>query len=154
MTSDDVLAPVAGLSSTKAAMEKNVLIDGLQCGFFDREIFEDLRRGGFACVTPTLGFWEGTLESLDSIGRWRDLARECSDVVLLAGSVADILKARDSNRVAILPGFQNTNCLEDRIRYVELYADLGVRVMQLTYNNQNELGGSCPLSVWSIRTRY
>ena len=120
-----------------------MLIDGLQCGFFDKEIFEDLRRGGFTCVTPTLGFWEGTLESLDSIGRWRDLARECSDIVLLAGSTADILKAHETNRVAILPGFQNTNCLEDRIRYVELFADLGIRVMQLTYNNQNELGGSC-----------
>jgi membrane dipeptidase len=120
-----------------------VLIDGLQCGSFDREIFEDLRRGGFICVTPTLGFWEGTLESLDAIGRWRDLARECSDVMLLADSVADILTARDSNRVAVLPGFQNTNCLEGRIRYVELFADLGVRVMQLTYNNQNELGASC-----------
>jgi len=120
-----------------------MLIDGLQCGAFDREIFEDLRRGGFSCVTPTLGFWEGTLESLDAIGRWRDLARECSDLVLLAGSTADIRKAHDTNRVAILPGFQNTNCLEDRIRYVELFADLGVRVLQLTYNNQNELGGSC-----------
>jgi microsomal dipeptidase-like Zn-dependent dipeptidase len=69
--------------------------------------------------------------------------RECSDVALLAGSVTAILKARDSNRVAILPGFQNTNCLEDRVRYVELFADLSVRVMQLTHNNQNELGGSC-----------
>ncbi len=120
-----------------------MLIDGLQCGFFDREVFEDLRRGGFICVTPTLGFWEGTLELLNSIGRWRDLARECSDVVVLAGSVADILEARNSNRVAVLPGFQNTNCLEGGIRYVELFADLGVRVMQLTYNNQNELGASC-----------
>lgn len=120
-----------------------MLIDGLQCGFFDREVFEDLRRGGFTCVTPTLGFWEGTMESLDAIARWRDLAEECSDVVLLARSTADIRKAHESQRVALLPGFQNTNCLEERIRYVELFADLGVRVMQLTYNNQNELGGSC-----------
>ena len=120
-----------------------MLIDGLQCGFFTREIFEDLLRGGFTCVTPTFGFWEGALESLDSIGRWRDLVRDCSDLVLMAGSVADIRKSHESKRLAILPGFQNTNCLEDRIRYVELYADLGIRVMQLTYNNQNELGGSC-----------
>lgn len=120
-----------------------MLIDGLQCGVFDRETFEDLRRGGFTCVTPTFGFWEGTLESLDAIGEWRDLVRACSDIALLAGSAADIVKARETNRVAILPGFQNTNCLEDRIRYVELFADLGVRVLQLTYNNQNELGGSC-----------
>jgi microsomal dipeptidase-like Zn-dependent dipeptidase len=120
-----------------------MLIDGLQCGLFNRKVFEELRSGGFTCVTPTLGFWEGTLESLDTIGHWRDLGRECSDLILLARSTADILKAHETNRLAILPGFQNSNCLEDRIRYVELFADLGVRVMQLTYNNQNELGGSC-----------
>ncbi|MBV9517004.1 MAG: peptidase M19, partial [Hyphomicrobiales bacterium] len=67
-----------------------MLIDGLQCGFYDREVFEELRRGGFTCVTPTLGFWEGALESLDAIGRWRDLAGECADVVLIARSTADI----------------------------------------------------------------
>jgi membrane dipeptidase len=120
-----------------------MLIDGLQCGFYGREVFEELRRGGFTCVTPTLGFWEGTLESLDALGQWRDLARECADVVLIARSTADILKAHESDRVALLLGFQNSNCLEGRIRYVELFAELGVRVMQLTYNNQNELGGSC-----------
>jgi len=120
-----------------------MLIDGLQCGFFTREVFQDLLDGGFTCVTPTFGFWEGTLESLDAIGLWRDLVRENSDIALLARSVADIRAAHDSHRLAILPGFQNSNCLEDRIRYVELFAELGVRVMQLTYNNQNELGGSC-----------
>ncbi|MBV8767117.1 MAG: dipeptidase [Hyphomicrobiales bacterium] len=120
-----------------------MLIDALQCGFYDRAVFEELRRGGFTCVTPTLGFWEGTLESLDALGQWRDLASECADVVLIARSTADILSAHQSNRVALLLGFQNSNCLEGRIRFVELFAELGVRVMQLTYNNQNELGGSC-----------
>jgi len=131
-----------------------MLIDGLQCGLFDREVLVDLRDGGFTCVTPTLGFWEGTLESLDSIARWRDLARDCSDVAVLARSTADILRAHETGRVAILPGFQNANCLEGRIRYVELFADLGVRVMQLTYNNQNELGGSCYEAVDSGLARF
>ena len=120
-----------------------MLIDGLQCGHFSRAVFEDLRAGGYTCVTSTLGFWEGTLESLDAIGWWRDLARDCADVMTIARSTADILAAHETGRVAVLLGYQNTNCLEDRIRYVELYADLGIRVMQLTYNNQNELGGSC-----------
>ena len=131
-----------------------MLIDGLQCGFYDREVFEELRRGGFTCVTPTLGFWEGALESLDALGQWRDLARECADVVLIARSTADILKAHESDRVALLLGFQNSNCLEGRIRYVELFAELGVRVMQLTYNNQNELGGSCYEEVDSGLSRF
>ncbi|MDG2257625.1 MAG: membrane dipeptidase, partial [Paracoccaceae bacterium] len=32
---------------------------------------------------------------------------------------------------------------EGRIRYPELFAQLGVRVAQLTYNIQNDIGGSC-----------
>ncbi len=40
-------------------------------------------------------------------------------------------------------GYQNSNLFEDRIAFVEFFAELGVRVVQLTYNNQNELGGSC-----------
>ncbi|HMK81474.1 MAG TPA: membrane dipeptidase [Xanthobacteraceae bacterium] len=120
-----------------------MLIDGLQCGFFDRGVFEDLKAGGFTCVTPTLGFWEGAIESFDAIGAWRDLVRAHADLVTIARSTADILAAQRDGKVALLLGYQNTNLLDGRIRYVELYAELGVRVLQLTYNNQNELGSSC-----------
>jgi membrane dipeptidase len=120
-----------------------MVIDGLQCGFFDRDVFLDLQRGGFLCVTPTLGFWEGAIESFDAIARWRDLAAENNDVITLARNAADIERAGKEGKVAVLLGFQNSNCLDDRIRYVELFAELGVRILQLTYNNQNELGGSC-----------
>jgi membrane dipeptidase len=120
-----------------------VLIDGLQCGYFNRAVFEDLRDGGFTCVTATLGFWEGTVPSLDSIAGWRDLERECSDAMRIVRSTDDIEAAALEGKVGILLGFQNANLLEGRIRFVELFAELGVRVVQLTYNNQNELGGSC-----------
>ncbi|MGW4797360.1 dipeptidase, partial [Nonomuraea sp. NPDC004297] len=36
-----------------------------------------------------------------------------------------------------------TSFLTGRIGYVELFADLGVRVAQLTYNIQNDVGASC-----------
>lgn len=120
-----------------------MLIDGLQCGSFDRLVFEQLKAGGFTCVTPTLGFWEGAIESFDSIGKWRDLIRANQDIVTIARTTDDILAADRDGKVAFLLGYQNTNLLDGRIRYVELFADLGVRVLQLTYNNQNELGSSC-----------
>lgn len=120
-----------------------MLIDGLQCGFFDRGVFEDLKAGGFTCVTPTLGFWEGAIESFDSLGKWRDLVRANADLATIARSTDDILAANRAGKVALLLGYQNTNLLDGRIRYVELFAELGVRVLQLTYNNQNELGSSC-----------
>ncbi len=120
-----------------------MIIDALQCGYFSREIFEGLRRGRIGCVTNTLGFWEGAIASMDSIVRWRDMARDNQDVFGIATSAADIERLVAEDKLAVVMGFQNTNNLEGRIGYVELFADMGVRVMQLTYNNQNELGSSC-----------
>lgn len=120
-----------------------MLIDGLQCGYFSREVFSQLRDAGVSCVTPTLGFWENTNESLLAIDQWRKLVRENADIATIVRTTGDIDQAVKDNKLAILPGFQNTALLEGRIAYVELFADLGVRVLQLTYNNQNDLGGSC-----------
>ncbi|RVH37105.1 membrane dipeptidase [Sinorhizobium meliloti] len=120
-----------------------MIIDALQCGHFNRESFEALRRGGYSAVTPTLGFWEGTMESLDSLARWRDMERDNADLILIARTAADIERAEREGKLAVVLGYQNSNLFEDRIAFVEFFAELGVRVVQLTYNNQNELGGSC-----------
>ncbi len=120
-----------------------MLIDALQCGNFDKEVIEELRTAGYTCVTPTLGFWEGTLESLDEIARWRDMERDNADLMRIVRKADDIRQCEKDGKLGVLLGFQNTNLLEDRVRYIELFADMGVRVLQLTYNNQNELGGSC-----------
>ena len=120
-----------------------MFVDGLECGHFTREVFEELRRGDVTCVTPTLGFWETAIETMDAIGRWRDLIEENSDVACIARTAADIREAAASGRTAVLLGVQNSSALDDRVRFVGLFHDMGLRVMQLTYNNQNALGGSC-----------
>ncbi|MDF2372422.1 MAG: membrane dipeptidase [Rhizobiaceae bacterium] len=120
-----------------------MIIDGLQCGHFDRKSFESLKLAGVAGVVVTCGFWEGALESLDSLGAWRDLIGENADIAAIAKTPADIVSANEAGKVAAILGFQNANLLEGRIRLVEMFAELGVRVIQLTYNNQNELAGSC-----------
>ncbi|HLI11647.1 MAG TPA: membrane dipeptidase [Alphaproteobacteria bacterium] len=131
-----------------------MLIDGLQCGHFTRKVFEELREASVGCVTVTCGFWEGTVESLDNIARWRDLASANSDLVVIARNRAEILEAERSRRTALILGFQNSNLLDGRVRFVEFFAELGVRVVQLTYNNQNELGGSCYEDVDSGLARF
>lgn len=120
-----------------------MIIDGLQCGHFDRDAFERLQKAGVNGVVVTCGFWEGALESLDSLGRWRDLIRENSDIVSIVTTPAEIEAAAAEGKVGAIMGYQNANLFEGRIRLIEMYAELGVRVVQLTYNNQNELAGSC-----------
>jgi membrane dipeptidase len=120
-----------------------MIIDGLQCEYFSRDVFETLRRGDVGCVTATSGFWEGPVETMDKIGRYRDLVRENADIVGLATTAEEVRAVTTSGRLALILASQNTELYGGRIRFVELFADMGVRVVQLTYNNQNAVGGSC-----------
>jgi microsomal dipeptidase-like Zn-dependent dipeptidase len=118
-------------------------IDGLQSGSYDRGQLQALVDGRLAAVTVTLGFWDSTVEGLEAITRFRDLARDNADLVEIATTVADIERIAESERTALILGFQNTSALGGSIRFVELFADLGVRNLQLTYNIQNDVGSSC-----------
>lgn len=120
-----------------------MLIDGLQCGHFSREVFSGLLRGGVGAVTVTCGFWEDPVETMDIFVKWRDMARENADIMGIALSSGDIRALGADGRLAVLLGAQNTDLLGGRIGFVELFADMGLRVMQLTYNTQNSIGSSC-----------
>lgn len=120
-----------------------MIIDGLQCGTFTTETLRGLRQGQVAAVTVTAGFWEGPVETMDSIGRFHDLVGEVPDIACIVRDVAGIQAAARAGRTALVLGAQNTDLLGGRIRFVERFAEMGVRVMQLTYNNQNSVGGSC-----------
>jgi membrane dipeptidase len=120
-----------------------MLIDALQCGYFSRPVLEELRQAGVGCVTSTLGFWETAIEAMDAIAWWRDLERQNHDVMAIARTAGDIEKARAAGRIAVVLGFQNATLFDGRIGFVELFAAMGIRVVQLTYNNQNDFGGSC-----------
>ena len=119
------------------------VIDGLQCGRYDRAVLERLRDGGVRAVTITASFWEDALETMDALVGWNDLAREAADVMLLARSGADIDAAVATDRVAVVLGTQNSSLFNDRIGFVEHFWNLGVRIVQLTYNIQNAIGASC-----------
>jgi membrane dipeptidase len=131
-----------------------ISIDGLHAGRVDREILEDLRHGELTAVTVTLGFWEDATETMDNIARWRDVAEENADIIRIVDDPAEIEQAAEEGRTAVILGLQNTAALQDRIRFVDLFARMGIRVMQLTYNNQNAVGGSCYEAVDPGLSRY
>lgn len=131
-----------------------VRVDSLLCTRLDRETLLELRSGDIGCVTITAGFWEDATESMDSLVRWGEMVRENSDLAEIATSVDQIRQVAASGRTAIVLGFQNSSLLQGRLGYVELFARMGVRVVQLTYNIQNDIGGSCYDPHDSGLTRY
>ncbi|AZO13652.1 membrane dipeptidase [Mesorhizobium sp. M2A.F.Ca.ET.043.05.1.1] len=118
----------------------HVLIDGLQYCNWSREIFQEMRRGGMSAVHATVGYHEGFRETVRHLVDWRTRFRDNEDLILLARDAGDIERAWASNRTAIFLGLQNPMPIEDDIGLIEMLFDLGIRFMQLTYNNQSLLG--------------
>lgn len=123
--------------------EDAIVVDGLQINNWSRAVLEELVAGGVSAANATTTVWEGIEESLRAVGEWNQFARRNSDLMVLARSSNEIRKAKAAGKVAILLGAQNTSLYGDDYRLVEVYAQLGVKIVQLTYNNQNTVGGSC-----------
>jgi membrane dipeptidase len=117
-----------------------IVIDGLIISKWNRELFEDMRRGGLTAAGCTVSIWEDFQSSIDAIAENQRLIRQNSDLVLQVRSTADIRKAKEQGKTGIIFGFQNTYAYEDQIAYVDIFKQLGVGIVQMCYNTQNLVG--------------
>ena len=124
-------------------MSKMMMIDGLQFSHWSREVFEQMRDGGLSAVHVTIAYHELSRETLQNIGQWNRMFEIHSDLIIPVHTAADIEAAYAQNKVGIIFGFQNCSPIEDDIDLVAIFHQLGVRIMQLTYNNQSLLGAGC-----------
>ena len=123
--------------------EDLIVIDGLIVSNWSEEVFRDMRKGGLTAVNCTCCVWEGFAETMNNIARWNGWFREHDDLIVKARTAADIRKAKEDGRTAIILGFQNTSAFEDKLGAVQLFKDVGVGIAQLTYNTQNLAGSGC-----------
>jgi len=120
-----------------------IIIDGLEICNWSRAVFEDMRRGGLTAVNCTCSVWEGISGSLDNIARWKKWFRENDDLILQVHTAADIRRAKKEDKTGIYLGWQNSWGIEDRLDYLQIFKELGVGVIQLTYNTHNLVGSGC-----------
>ena len=123
--------------------EELIVIDGLIVSNWSEEVFADMRKGGLTAANCTCCVWEGFVDTMDNVARWNGWFREHDDLIVKARTAADIRKAKEDGRTAIVLGFQNTSAFEDRLGAVQLFKDAGVGIAQLTYNTQNYAGSGC-----------
>ncbi|MDX1465686.1 MAG: dipeptidase [Halomonas sp.] len=120
-----------------------IVIDGLVIAKWNRELFEDMRRGGLTAANCTVSVWEGFQATVDNIVRSNALMAESSDLVRPVRTAADISRAKEEGKTGIIYGFQNAHAFEDQIGYVEIFKQLGVGIVQMCYNTQNLVGTGC-----------
>ena len=123
--------------------EQLVVIDGLIISDFGRAVFEDMRKGGLTAANCTCCVWDNFTETMRNIAKWKKDFAANADIISQVYTTEDILKAKAEGKTGIILGWQNTSGIEDRIEYLELFHELGVRIIQMTYNTQNYVGSGC-----------
>ncbi len=110
----------------------------------DDRAIEDTHASGLTAINVTLGYLTGPEEpyeyTIDEIAYWDALVRQYPDDLLKVLRADDILRAKNENKIGIIFGFQNAESVGEELERVKTYSSLGVRVIQLTYNDSNQIG--------------
>jgi membrane dipeptidase len=125
------------------AAVRPLLFDGLVIAKWGRPLFERLRAGGIGGIHATAGVWEGTEATIRNLEQWSQWFTRNEDLIRPARSAEDVRMAHAAGLTGVVLGLQNTDALEGSIDRAARFHEMGVRVMQLTYNNQNYVAGSC-----------
>jgi membrane dipeptidase len=131
---------IATTPQSSALHESAVVIDALHTCNWSREIFEELRAGGYTAVNAANVLWENFRAGIDEVANWQRRFAENADLIRPVRRLSDIAAAKTEGRTGIIMGWQNTSPIEDRLDYLEIFKTLGVGIMQLTYNTQNYSG--------------
>lgn len=120
------------------------VIPGLQRAELAPRVLADARASGMTAVNVTLGYVAGDMEPFEhtirQIGRWDARLRAHPDVLVQVLTAADIERAKREGRIGVIYGFQNAAMMGEDASRADIFADLGVRIIQLTYNGPNQIG--------------
>jgi membrane dipeptidase len=113
-----------------------LVIDGLVILKWSRAVFTEMRAGGLTAANCACSIWEGFAETMRNIAQWKRWFTDNADLITPVRSTADIRRAKAEGKTGVILGFQNTSAFEDQIGYIALFKDLGVGVVQITYNTK------------------
>jgi membrane dipeptidase len=130
------------LGQSNGARPRPRLVDGLivrSDGWTD-----DLGASGLSAMHVTAGdFLSDFDEVCTQIGHWHRIIREESDRLFHVQTPADLDRVGADQRVGVIFGLQNAAPIEQSLDRVDALFALGVRVIQLTYNEGNLVGDGC-----------
>jgi hypothetical protein len=120
-----------------------MVIDGLQYANWSEKVFRQMREGGVDAVHVTIAYHEMFRETVANIEAWNRRFERFPDLICHAKTGDDVRRAKVEGRTAIVFGAQTPAPIEDDIGLVEILHTLGLRFMQLSYNNQSLLATGC-----------
>lgn len=122
--------------------DRLLVIDGLV--FYSDGDPRWLREGNVSAVNLTIRSPIDNFETtFDAFAAWRARCADPASGWLLVERGADIDRARSEGKVGLIMGWQDTKMLGDKVERLEAFQRLGLRIVQLTYNEATPVGDGC-----------
>lgn len=107
----------------------------------------DARASGITAVNVTVGeVGNGPDRFEKTVVAMADMERELDahpDFLLKVVRARDLTIAKNTGRLGVIFGFQDTSMLEGDLHRLQVFHDLGLRICQPTYNRRNLMGDGC-----------
>jgi membrane dipeptidase len=124
--------------------EEAIVIDGLNASyFFSEAVLRRIRQGGITAFNGTVAAWHSLPETMNLIADYYRLFEDWPDWIMQVRRVEDIREAKVRGCAGMIFGFQDTNAINGSLSMLAVYHALGVRIIQLTYNDENAVGCGC-----------
>lgn len=133
-------------------LKKSIAIDTLFHGLFtdppfecspDKDIVDILLDGGVTAISTTVtddNYPASFTDCCKEIHKYYLLEETCPEKVVVATSAADIERAKKEGKLAVILSTQGAFVFEQDLRYISLLNKLGLKIVQLTYNQQCFIG--------------
>jgi len=100
--------------------------------------------GGWSGGNASLATAETDFQmAIDNISRFKRLIADNPETLAFCTTAADLADCKRAGKFGMVIHFQNTKPILDRLDYLLTFHDLGLRVLQLTYNTQTFVGTGC-----------
>jgi len=145
----DIASRAASLHASAIVIDGSIVVEQTDSHF------TRARAGGVTAINHTVPEPYASLQSsLIQVNRFKAWVASHPGDALIATCIADIHEAKRSGKEAIILGPQDTEMIGLDLDLIGTFHDLGIRIMQLTYQRQNWIGTGCGEAEDSGITKY
>ena len=139
---DDAVSPEARKLYQNALVFDANAGPSLQDKFpFPQAMTDIVGQSGVTACKTSLGGFNGSFEdTMGEIAFFGRVAEEYPDLFMQIRRHKDFAEAKRTNRLGVLFSFEQVTALDGKIDRIALFRNLGVRVMQITYNIATPFG--------------
>jgi len=137
---------------------ESTIVDTCNTAVWDEDyIVNRLVPSGVNVTVPTIASEFGYATTGTEIAGWFAMLRKFNRYLQKATSFEEVERAVAEGKVAVIYAFQSPKPLDGNLDLLEVYYELGVRVLQITYNYRGYAGDGClerydgGLSDWGIK---